>query len=264
MDTTVPHIARVWNYWLGGKDNYEADRQAGERVKQAFPQITDIARADRAFLARAVAYLVEEAGIRQFLDIGTGLPTAGNTHEVAQSLAPEARVVYVDNDPLVLTHARALLTSSPAGATDYVEADARDPETILGAAARTLDFDRPVAVMMLGVLHYVPEYQRTLGVVRRLLEAVPGGSHLAITHATFDAALGGREGMEGNAEATEYWNRNAPMPIAHRAKELIAAYFDGLDLVDPGLVSMPLWRPETTPFGEPPPLFGYSGVGRKP
>ncbi|MQY12879.1 hypothetical protein SRB5_30180 [Streptomyces sp. RB5] len=260
----VPHIARVWNYWLGGKDNYEADRQVGDRVMQVFPQITDIARTDRAFLGRAVRHLVEDAGIRQFLDIGTGLPTANNTHEVAQSLAPESRIVYVDNDTLVLTHARALLASSPEGATDYLEADARDPQKILAAAKRTLDFDRPVAIMLLGVLHYIPDYERTLEVVHELLEAVPSGSYLTITHATFDTTLGSQEGVEKNAEATEYWNKNAPMPIAHRSKGRIMAYFEGLDVVDPGVVSMPLWRPETTPFGEPPAVFGYGGVARKP
>jgi hypothetical protein len=229
-----------------------------------FPQITDIARSDRAFLGRAVRFLVGVAAIRQFLDIGTGLPTADNTHEVAQSLAPETRIVYVDNDPLVLTHARALLTSSDEGVTDYIEADARDPEKILAGATETLDFTRPVAIMLLGVLHYIPDYDQTLQVVRRLLDAVPSGSYLAITHATLDTTLGSREGADKNAEAGEYWNKNAPMPIAHRSKERITAYFDGLELVDPGVVSMPLWRPENTTFGEPSAVFGYGGVGRKP
>jgi hypothetical protein len=158
LDTSVPHSARVWNYWLGGKDNFAADRAAGDRVREVFPAIVDNARAQRAFLGRAVRHLAADRGIRQFLDLGTGLPTADNTHEIAQSVAPEARVVYVDNDPLVLVHARALLASSPEGVTDYVDADVRDTDLILGEARRVLDFDRPVAVIMLGILGNIPDY----------------------------------------------------------------------------------------------------------
>jgi len=184
IDTTVPHSARIWKYWLGGKDNYPVDRQAGEQTIAVLPEIVDIARASRQFLARVVRYLAADAGIRQFLDVGTGLPTVNNTHEVAQRAAPESRVVYVDNDPLVLTHARALLTSSPEGATDYIEADARDVDTILRGAAATLDFSQPVAITMLGILPFVADDAEARGIVNGLLAAVPPGSYLAITHST--------------------------------------------------------------------------------
>src|SRR5262249_1312248 len=157
FDTTVSHSARIWNYWLGGKDNYEVDRQAGDRVAAMLPSIVAQARADRAFLGRAIRYLVGAEGIRQFLDIGTGLPTANNTHEVAQRMAQESRIVYVDNDPMVLVHARALLTSTADGACDYIEGDLRDPDKILSEAARTLDFTKPVALMLLGILHHIPD-----------------------------------------------------------------------------------------------------------
>ena len=179
IDTTVPHSARIWNYWLGGKDNYPVDRQAGEQTIAVLPEIVDIARASRQFLARVVHYLAADAGIRQFLDVGTGLPTVDNTHQVAQRAAPESRVVYVDNDPLVLTHARALLTSSPEGATDYIEADARDVGTILEGAAATLDFTQPVAITMLGILPFIADdaeasgdRQRTAG--RGAARQLPG------------------------------------------------------------------------------------------
>jgi hypothetical protein len=164
LDTTVAHSARVWNFWLGGKDNFEPDRELGDQIKQFFPEIAIIAQESRRFLARAVTYLAGEVGIRQFLDIGTGLPTANNTHEVAQRVAPDSRIVYVDNDPLVLVHARALLTSTPEGATEYLEADLHDPDTILRKAAGTLDFTRPVAVMLLGILAHVPDYDEARAV----------------------------------------------------------------------------------------------------
>src|SRR6266496_3356023 len=176
LDTHVPHSARVWNYWLGGKDNFAADRATGDKVLQVYPEIVEVARVSRAFLGRAVRYLAGEVGIRQFLDIGTGLPTANNTHEVAQRVAPSARIVYVDNDPLVLAHARALLTSSPQGATDYLDADLRDPDRILQGAAETLDFTQPVALMMLGILGYVADYDEARSIVRRLLDALSSGT----------------------------------------------------------------------------------------
>src|SRR5947209_10872780 len=157
IDTAVPHSARIWNYWLGGKDNYAVDREAGDQFSAIYPGIVDIARADRAFLGRVVRYLAGEAGIRQFLDVGTGLPTADNTHQVAQRVAPESRIVYVDNDPLVLAHARALLTSAPGGVTSYIESDVRNTGEILGEAARTLDFGQPVALMMLGIMGQLPD-----------------------------------------------------------------------------------------------------------
>jgi S-adenosyl methyltransferase len=263
IDTTVPHSARVWNYWLGGKDNYQVDRRAGDEYQRIFPQIVDIARADRAFLGRAVTYMAGEAGIRQFLDIGTGLPTLNNTHEVAQHVAPESRIVYVDNDPLVLVHARALLTSTPEGACGYIEADLREPEKILNETAATLDFGKPVAITLLGILHFIADHDEAYQIVMRLLDAVPSGSYMALTHATLDPSFG-EATAEANAEAQEYWNENAAVPITPRTREQVLRFFDGLDLVAPGLVSMSRWRPEPSPFGEPPEVAGFCGVGRKP
>ncbi|MEO3872765.1 SAM-dependent methyltransferase [Nonomuraea sp. B12E4] len=262
IDTTKPHSARVWNYFLGGKDHYDVDRAMGEQAKQMFPGIVDIARADRAFLGRAVRHLAGEAGMRQFLDIGTGLPTMDNTHEVAQRVAPDSRVVYVDNDPLVLVHARALLVGTPEGKTDYIQADLRDPDVILKKAAETLDLTRPVAIMLLGILHFVPDLDYVHGIVKRLLDAVPSGSHLALTHATSD--LVDAAAAQANEEAQSEWNRRAADTITSRTREEIMRFFDGLELVEPGLVSMSRWRVEATPFGEPADVAGYCGVGRKP
>lgn len=261
INTGIAHNARVWNHWLGGKDNYDADREVGDRVAGMYPSIAEVARADRAFLGRAVRHLAAEAGVRQFLDIGTGLPTADNTHEVAQRVAPGSRVVYVDNDPIVLTHARALLTSGPAGATDYIEADVRDPDTILRAAGRTLDFDRPVAIMLLGVLNFVLDTDEAQRSVARLLAAVPSGSYLVLTHPTLE--LGG----EGNAEAMRFWNENARPPITARSRAQIAGFAAGLDLLPPGLVSCARWRPEPAPDGGPtaePEVAQFGLVARKP
>ncbi|MGA9309130.1 MAG: SAM-dependent methyltransferase [Pseudonocardiaceae bacterium] len=182
IDTTRAHTARIWNYWLGGRDNYPIDCEVGDQIRQFHPDIGNYARADRLFLGRAVQYLAGEAGIRQFLDIGTGLPTVDNTHEVAQRVAPESRIVYVDNDPLVLVHARALLTSTPEGATDYIDADMHDPDKILAEAARTLDFTQPVAVTMLGVVIFISDDGEAYGIVRRFLDALPSGSYLVLSH----------------------------------------------------------------------------------
>ncbi|WP_433686229.1 SAM-dependent methyltransferase [Micromonospora carbonacea] len=256
IDTSVAHNARVWNYWLGGKDNFEPDRRVGDHVRQMFPVIGEVARADRRFLARAVRHLAGEAGVRQFLDIGTGLPTADNTHQVAQSVAPDARIVYVDNDPMVLVHARALLTSSAEGATDYVEADVHDPASILAAAGRTLDLDRPVAVMMLGILNFVLDTDEAVAIVRRLLDAMPPGSYLALTHPTVE--LGGA----ANVPAMEFWNANAAPPIRARTGAEIARFVDGLELVAPGLVSCARWRPADGE--EPAAVPQYGCVARKP
>jgi hypothetical protein len=264
IDTTVPHSARVWNYWLGGKDNYPVDREAGDQYRQIFPQIVDIARADRGFLSRAVRYMAGEAGIRQFLDIGTGLPTLDNTHQVAQDVAPESRIVYVDNDPLVLVHARALLTSTPEGACDYIEADLREPDKILNEAAATLDFARPVAITLLGILHFVPDDEQAYQIVTRLMDAVPSGSYLALTHATLDPSLGGEATAEANAEAQAFWNENAAVPITPRTGEQVLRFFEGLEMIEPGLVSMSRWRPEPNRWGDPPEVAGFCGVGRKP
>lgn len=260
IDTSVPHSARVWNYLLGGKENYDVDRRAAEHFQAMFPQIVDIALADRAFLGRAVRYLASGRGVRQFLDIGTGLPTMDNTHEVAQRVAPHSRIVYVDNDPLVLTHARALLSSSPEGVCDYIQADLRDPEGILRKAAETLDFTRPIGVMLLGIMHFVHDDDEARLILRRLMDAAAPGSHLVITHATldFDAE------QTAQADAQEDWNQKSANPMVPRSRGAILALLDGLDVVDPGLVSMSRWRPEHTPWGEPDEVAGYAAVARKP
>ncbi|MFJ7489780.1 SAM-dependent methyltransferase [Streptomyces sp. NPDC097727] len=232
----IAHNARVWNHWLGGKDNFPVDRAVGDRVTGMYPSIGEVARADRAFLGRAVRYLAGDAGIGQFLDIGTGLPTAGNTHEVAQHTAPGCRIVYVDNDPTVLVHARALLTGSPEGATEYIEADARHPERILRAVEPTLDLKKPVAVMLLGVLNFVLDTDEAQRIVRTLMDAMPSGSHLVLTHPTLE--LGG----EGNEAAMRFWNENATPPITARSRAEFAAFLSGLDIVEPGIVSCARWR----------------------
>jgi hypothetical protein len=259
LDTNVAHNARVWDYWLGGKDNFAIDRQMGDQVREMFPIIGDVARADRQFLIRVVRFLTGEAGIRQFLDIGTGLPTANNTHQVAQSVAPESRIVYVDNDPLVLVHARALLTSSPEGATDYVDADVHHPETILTDAARTLDFTQPVAVMMLGILNFVMDTDEAQAIVDRLMGATPAGSYLALTHPTEE--LGG----EANVEAMAFWNEHATPKIRARSGAEVARFFEGLELLEPGLVSCSQWRPGAEETGDATAQIPqYAAVARKP
>jgi O-methyltransferase involved in polyketide biosynthesis len=256
IDTTVPHSARIWNYWLGGKDNYLADRQAGEQTKAVLPEIVDIARASRRFLVRAVEYLAG-AGVRQFLDIGTGLPTANNTHEVAQQAASESRIVYVDNDPLVMTHARALLTSTREGATAYIQADARDVGAILDGAAATLNFSRPVAITMLGILPFIGDDDQARDIVRRLLAATPAGSYLAVTHSTSEVT-GARV-----IEAVRQWNMVAPTPYTLRSPAQIAAFFDGLELIEPGVVSCPKWRPGPHDTDGLEDMDEYCAVGRK-
>jgi hypothetical protein len=237
LDTTAPHSARVWNYWLGGKDNFAADREVGERVLQMLPSIVEQARADRAFLGRAVTYLASDRGIRQFLDIGTGLPTADNTHEVAQRVAPSARITYVDNDPLVLVHARALLTSTPEGVTDYVDAALEDPETILREARRTLDLSRPVALMLMGVLHHVADTDMAYAIVDRLKGALAPGSCLVINHAT-NAVHG-----DASDEAVRHWNQFGKPKITLRPPDQITRFFAGWTVLPPGVVSCSRWRP---------------------
>ena len=256
IDTTVPHSARVWNYMLGGKDNYPVDRQAGDMVRQVFPGMVDIARQSRYMLTRVVRYLAGEAGIRQFLDIGTGLPTVDNTHEIAQQMAPESHIVYVDNDPLVLVHAQALLTSTPEGATDYIQADVRDPEFILREAARTLDFDRPTALMLMGIMGLVADYDETRSIVRRLLAALPSGSYLAL----YD----GTDTDPAYVRALSGYNGGGAVPYTPRSPERIERFFDGLELLEPGVVSVPLWRPEPNPWGTPSEVACWGGVARKP
>ncbi|MEU9732928.1 SAM-dependent methyltransferase [Streptomyces sp. NPDC048002] len=257
LNTGVAHNARVWNYWIGGKDNYAVDQQVGEHVAGMFPIIRDIARADREFLGRAVRFLAEERGVRQFLDIGTGLPTADNTHEIAQRVAPDARIVYVDNDPIVLMHARTLLTGTAEGVTDYVDADVHDPKAILERAAGTLDFGRPVAVMMLGILNFVLDLDKARDIAHRVMAAVPSGSYLVLTHPTYDDAVGGA----GQIPAMEFWNENATPPITARDGADIAGFFEGLELLEPGLVSCSAWRSGTD---SPVVVPQYGAVAVKP
>jgi hypothetical protein len=255
FDTGVAHSARIYDYWLGGKDNYEADREAAKLAAEANPNILPGVRANRAFLRRAVRCLAEDAGIRQFLDIGTGLPTAENTHQVAQQIAPESRVVYVDNDPIVLAHARALLDSAPQGATAYIEADARDPAAILREAARTLDLSQPVAVMFLMTLMHIPDADNPHGIVSRLMSAMPPGSHLVISDTTSDFDT------ERVAAAGRVLNARMTTPQTRRTGAEIRRFFDGLDLLDPGLVPMPQWRAPANPSHV---IACYAAVGRKP
>jgi O-methyltransferase involved in polyketide biosynthesis len=258
LDTSVSHSARIWNYWLGGKDNYAVDRLAGDKVAEMLPIIVVQARADRAFLGRAIHYLAGAEGIRQFLDIGTGLPTADNTHEVAQRVAPESRIVYVDNDPLVLVHARALLTSSPQGSCDYVDGDVHDPDTILADAARTLDLAQPAALMLFGILHHVPDLDEAYSIVRRLVAALAPGSFVAINHST--SAVSGAA-ME---EAVRHWNRVGTPSMTLRTPGQIARFFDGLDVVPPGVVSCSRWRPVPGQVpGVPAEVDEFCGVARK-
>ncbi|MGW3307510.1 SAM-dependent methyltransferase [Streptomyces sp. NPDC001073] len=251
-----PHSARVWNFLLGGKDNYAADREAGETIVQMFPDIALLARLQRRFLVRAVRYLTEEAGIRQFLDIGTGLPTVDNTHEVAQRIAPESRIVYVDNDPLVLVHAQALLTSTPEGACAYLEADVRDPERILEVAAKTLDFSRPIALTMLGILGQIPDSDEPEAVVSRFLEALPPGSYLALSDGTdTNAALN---------QAISVYNANSASSYHLRGPERIEAFFTGLEVIEPGIVPTSQWHPEPVDVGrDPSDVDAICGIGRK-
>ena len=257
FDARVAHPARVYDYWLGGKDNFEADRIAGEETIAAYPAIRASARANRAFLARTVSYLAD-AGIRQFLDLGTGLPTASNTHEVAQSVAPESRVVYVDNDPLVLSHARALLTSSPEGVTAYLDADLRDTDRILEQAADTLDFGRPVAVMLLAIVHYIPDLAEARRIVARLVDAVPSGSYVTISHAASDIS------PEAMAEMIRRMNEHlAEGNHVGRTREVVASFFDGLEVLDPGVVKVTEWRPRSELEAEGPTSL-WGGVARKP
>ncbi|HYZ53574.1 MAG TPA: SAM-dependent methyltransferase [Streptosporangiaceae bacterium] len=258
IDASMPHIARVYDYWLGGKDNFATDREAAEKVIAAFPDILVSVRAQRAFLGRAVHHLVTEAGIRQFLDIGTGLPAADNTHEVAQRAAPESRVVYVDNDPIVLAHARALLVGSPEGATAYLDADLRDTGTIVREAARILDFSTPVAVMLLGVLHCIPDEDDPAGIVTRLMAAVAPGSYLVVSHPATDIAA------SQASKAMQDYNKLARDPVTMRTRAEVCRFFEGLDLVEPGVVQLNQWRADAGDPAQDRELANYGGMGRKP
>ncbi|WP_432984426.1 SAM-dependent methyltransferase [Dactylosporangium sp. CA-233914] len=262
LDTGVPHPARRYNYWLGGKDNFAADRESGDLLAKSYPAARIAARANRAFLQRAVRYLAAEAGIRQFLDIGTGLPTADNTHEVAQRIAPDARIVYVDNDPMVMTHARALLSSTPEGRTRYIEEDLRNPERILSdlEVRDTLDLDRPVALMLIAIVHFLPDQAAARGVVETLLDALPSGSYLAMSCATKDFLT---------PELAANWDetlRTGKSDVYPRARAEFSEFFTGLDLVDPGVVAVSGWRADSDAEEHPLPVDAsiFGAVGRKP
>ena len=246
FDTSRAHMARVYDFWLGGKDNYAADRAVAEQVAAAYPDIRDAVRAQRAFLARAVHFLVTEAGVRQFLDIGTGLPSANNTHQVAQRAVPQSRVVYVDNDPIVLSHARALLAGSPEGETAYIEADLRNVGSILEGAADLLDFGQPVAVMLLGILQGIPDQDEPGAIIARLMDAVPPGSYLAVSQIARDVAA------DEVAEGVQRYNERAAVPVAARTHAEVCQFFAGLELLEPGVVQVHRWRPDSLGPGHRP------------
>jgi S-adenosyl methyltransferase len=255
IDTSRAHPARIYDSWLGGKDNFAADREAAELALLAYPELAEAIRSNRAFLGRAVRFLVG-AGIRQFLDIGTGLPAGDNTHEVAQREAPDSRIVYVDNDPIVLRHAQALLTSTPQGACDYLQADLRDPEKILAEAARTLDLGRPVALMLLAVLQFALDSDDPYSLVARLVAALPPGSYLVISHPTDDF-------NPNRGESMRVYNERSVEQAVVRDKEAVARFFDGVDLLEPGLVPVAKWRPgDDETAGRPSSM--WCGVARKP
>jgi hypothetical protein len=257
IDPTVAHIARVQDYWLGGKDHFEADRVAGDEVIAQLPDTVASVRNNRAFLGRTVRFLAAEQGVRQFLDLGTGIPAASNTHEVAQDIAPGARIVYVDNDPMVLAHARALLTSSPQGRCAYIDADIREPEKILNAAAEVLDFTEPVAVALVAVLQFIPDDDAPHAIVRRLMAAVPAGSYLVISHPASDIQAAAM------AAAASRLNELTAQRATPRAKDAVTSFFDGLDLVEPGVIRCPEWRPDR-PGDAAGKSTMWGGVARKP
>jgi hypothetical protein len=259
IDTTVAHVARVYNYWLGGKDHFAADRKAGDEAIRAYPDMYSSVRANRAFLQRAVRYVTAEAGIRQFLDIGTGLPSADNTHEVAQAIAPQSRVVYVDNDPIVLAHARALLTSGREGATGYLDADARDTGKILTEAAQLLNFSEPVAVMLIAILQLISDDDDPYRLVAELMQAVPEGSFLVISHVPSDM----QRQAAGVAEAASRLSRLMTQRVTPRSHAEVTRFFDGLDLIEPGVVPIQQWRPDSE--ADSAARAGmWGGVGKKP
>ena len=264
---STAHPARVWNYWLGGRDYFAVDRAMGERMSQEFPHLAQTAQAERAFLVRAVRFLAGPARIRQFLDIGAGLPAGGNTHEIAQRIAPDTGIVYADNDPAVVVHAQALLrnpmlASTPEGVVSYVDADLRDVTSVLAGSARTLDLSKPVALIMLGVLGHIDDHGAARSLTSQLMDALPSGSYLAIA-----------DGVAGSGpvdDAQQRYNGAVPVPYHLRRPDQLASFFDGLDLIEPGVVPCPRWKPDglTAPgSGAAPPLdeaAAYCGVARKP
>ena len=263
---STAHPARVRNYWLGGRDYFAADRAAGEQIGQDFPHLAQTARAERAFLVRAVRFLAGPAQIRQFLDIGAGLPAGGNTHEIAQRIAPDTGIVYADNDPAVLVHARALLqtpmlASTPEGTVSYVDADLRDVTAVLAGSARTLDLEQPVALIMLGVLGHLDDHGAARSITSQLMDALPSGSYLAIA----DGVAGAGPVSEAVAEAQRRYNDEAVVPYHLRRPDELASFFDGLDLIEPGVVPCPRWKPDAPGDAAPAPdeAAAYCGVARK-
>jgi trans-aconitate methyltransferase len=258
IDTSVAHQARIYDYWLGGKDNFAVDREAAEQALAAYPGLRRGVRAQRAFLANVVRYLAGPAGIRQFLDVGTGIPTANNTHEVAQAVAPDARIVYVDNDPMVLTHARALLTSSAQGATTYLDCDLRDTDKLLRGAAGLLDFSQPLAVLLIGVLQLIPDANDPHAIVAQLVEAVPPGSWLAVFHPASDVL------PEQIREAARRVAVRSATPATMRSRAEVLRFFDGLELLEPGVVQVHRWQPGSAAPDDGEQVAGWAGLARKP
>ena len=257
VDISQPHWARVYDYWLGGKDNFAADREAAQQVIEAMPGVIPGVRAQRAFLGRAVRYLAAQAGLRQFLDIGPGLPAAGNTHQVAQRIAPDSRIVYVDNDPMVLAHARALLISTKQGACAYMQADLREAKDILAEAERTLDFALPVAVVLLGVMQFIPDTEHPAALVDTLLAATAPGSYLVLGQPASDVEPARMK------DAVARVGKLTPQVVTMRTRAEVLSLFGGLEMAEPGLVQLPDWRPDPAdpPAGGVVPF--WCGVGRK-
>ncbi|SEG98055.1 S-adenosyl methyltransferase [Nonomuraea solani] len=254
LDTDVPSPARIYDLWLGGKDNYAIDRMVSEQILAAVPELPVLARTNREFLGRAVRYMAGEAGIRQFLDIGTGIPTSNNTHQVAQSVAPDSHIVYVDNDPMVLAHARALLRSAPEGTTAFIDSDLREPDKIRAAAAELLDFDRPIGLTLLGVVDFLPDTAQAKAIIQDLLSAMAPGSHLAISHGIVGKQL---------EEGVRQWNESGGSPMTLRTLEEVTGFFDGLELLEPGVVALPQWRPVPETLYADHEAVYYAGVGKK-
>lgn len=250
-----PHSARMYDYFLGGKTNYAVDRSAAEDAIRRLPTLRTTARVNRAFVHRSARFLARECGVRQFLDIGTGLPNVDNTHEIAQRVAPECRIVYVDNDPLVLAHARALLTSTPEGVTNYVDADLRDPDAIVREAKRTLDFDQPIGLMLMGILGHIEDFDEARSIVRRLVAALPSGSYLVQYDST--------DTSEAYVDAIRQYNEGGSLPYILRSPEQIARFFDGLELLEPGVASCSRWRPDAEAWDLPEQVHQYGGVALK-
>jgi len=256
IDTSTAHPARVYDYWLGGKDNFAADREAAELALQAYPELARAVQSNRAFLARAVRYLTG-AGIRQFLDVGTGIPAASNTHQVAQREVPDSRIVYVDNDPIVLLHAQALLKSTRQGSCDYIQADLHDPGKILAGAARTLDFGQPVALMLLAILQFIPERENPYALVSELLATLPSGSYLVVSHPTDDF------NPNRHGESIQRYNERVADQATLRGQDGTRRFFDGLDIIEPGVVGVSQWRPDSDLVAAAPSSM-WCAVARKP